>query len=117
MYISFLSGKINDSLPLWIALSNLYGIGRKTAIKILANLKINKYKHMKELEQSVKIELSNYIKDNYLIELDLKRDVRDNILLLKEMGSLRGRRLSRGLPVRGQRTSSNAVTARKLNKY
>jgi small subunit ribosomal protein S13 len=95
-----------------IALTYLYGIGRSQANKILASAKINPNTRTQALTEDEVSKLREIIEKNYRVEGDLKRDVFSNIKRLKEIGTYRGMRHSRGLPARGQRTKTNSRTVR-----
>ena len=93
-----------------IALTYIYGIGRTSATKILAETGINPDIHVKDLTEEDEIKLSKVIADNYTVEGDLRREVAMDIKRLIEIGSFRGMRHRKGLPVRGQRSKTNART-------
>ena len=93
-----------------IALTYIYGIGRTSANKILAETGINPDTRVKDLIEDDEIKLSKVIADNYLVEGDLRREVAMDIKRLVEIGSYRGMRHRKGLPVRGQRSKTNART-------
>ena len=93
-----------------IALTYIYGIGRTSANKILAETGINPDTRVKDLTEEDEIKLSKVIADNYLVEGDLRREVAMDIKRLVEIGSYRGMRHRKGLPVRGQRSKTNART-------
>ena len=93
-----------------IALTYIYGIGRTSATKILAEAGINPDIRVKDLTEEDEIKLSKVIADNYLVEGDLRREVAMDIKRLVEIGSYRGMRHRKGLPVRGQRSKTNART-------
>ncbi len=95
-----------------IALAYLYGIGPSQAKKILASAKINPDTRTQALTEDEVGKLREIIEKNYKVEGDLKRDVFSNIKRLKEIGSYRGMRHARSLPVRGQRTKTNSRTVR-----
>jgi len=95
-----------------IALTYIYGIGRPSAFKILRDLKINPNIRTKNLTVADEAKLRDYLKDNYKVEGDLKREVLGNIKRLKEIRSYRGIRHEKHLPVRGQRTKTNSRTVR-----
>jgi len=95
-----------------IALTYIYGIGRSNADKILQATKINPGIRVKDLTSVDENKLREYIKNNFKIEGDLKREVLGNIKRLKEIKSYRGLRHSKNLPVRGQRTKTNSRTVR-----
>lgn len=93
-----------------IALTYIFGVGRSTAEKILRELDIDKKMKAKDLSEDEIIKIREYIENNYTIEGDLRREVNQNIKRLIEVNSYRGIRHKRGLPVRGQRTHTNART-------
>lgn len=94
-----------------IGLTYVYGIGRKTANDILAAAGINPDTRVKDLTEAEEIKLREVIdQKGVLVEGDLRREVALNIKRLVEIGSYRGLRHRRGLPVRGQRTKTNART-------
>jgi len=87
-----------------IALTYIYGIGQKTATKILNETGV------KDMSEDDVAKLREYIDHNITVEGDLRRNVALNIKRLTEIGCYRGLRHRRGLPVRGQRTKTNART-------
>ena len=93
-----------------IALTYIYGIGRKSAKDILALANIDPDIRVKDLTDEQEAALCEVIDKNYTIEGDLRREVALNIKRLTEIGCYRGLRHRRGLPVRGQRTKTNART-------
>ncbi len=93
-----------------IGLTYIYGIGRKSATDILAATGVNPDIRVKDLEEDDVSKLRDYIDKNFVVEGDLRRDTALNIKRLIEIGSYRGLRHRRGLPVRGQRTKTNART-------
>ena len=93
-----------------IALTYIYGIGRTTANKILKNVGISPDKRAKDLTEDDISKLSAVIQRDYRVEGDLRRLVASNIKRLVDIGSYRGYRHRRSLPVRGQRTRTNART-------
>ena len=93
-----------------IALTYIYGIGRTSATKILAETGINPDVRVKDLTEEDEIKLSKVIADKYIVEGDLRREVAMDIKRLVEIGSFRGMRHRKGLPVRGQRSKTNART-------
>lgn len=94
-----------------IALTYIYGIGRSTAREILEKTGIEN-KRVHELASEEIAKLRDVIDRNYIVEGDLRREVQMNIKRLIEIGSYRGRRHRMNLPVRGQRTRTNARTKR-----
>ncbi len=95
-----------------IALTALFGVGRSTADKLLDELSIKKDLKTKDLSEEELVKIREYIEANCSIEGDLRREVSQNIKRLIEINSYRGIRHKRGLPVRGQRTHTNARTRR-----
>jgi small subunit ribosomal protein S13 len=94
-----------------ISLTYLYGVGRKNAVDILKKSQIDPTKRMKTLSEEEQKKLQDVL-DTYKVEGDLRVEVQGNIKRLKEIGAYRGIRHSKNLPVRGQRTKSNARTKR-----
>ena len=93
-----------------IALGYIYGIGRSLSNKILKIANIDPNKRAKDLTEEEIARLSSIIQKDYRVEGDLRRDVSGNIKRLIDAGTYRGLRHRRGLPVRGQRTKTNART-------
>jgi small subunit ribosomal protein S13 len=93
-----------------ISLTYIYGIGRSTAGSILDALNIKKNIKTKDLSEDELVKIREYIENNCTIEGDLRREVTQNIKRLIEINSYKGIRHKRGLPVRGQRTHTNART-------
>ena len=91
-----------------IGLTYVYGIGRSTSNKILAAARIDPNTHVKDLTEDEEMRLRSYIEDNVMVEGDLRRERGQNIKRLMEIGCYRGIRHRRGMPVRGQRTKTNA---------
>ncbi len=93
-----------------IGLTYVYGIGRKSASDILAATGVNPDIRVKDLTEDDAAKLREYIDNHYVVEGDLRRNVALNIKRLVEIGCYRGVRHRKGLPVRGQRTKTNART-------
>ena len=93
-----------------VGLTYIFGIGLKTSQKILADTEINPDTRVKDLGEQEVSKLRDYIEHNVKVEGDLRREVSLNIKRLVEIGSYRGVRHRRGLPVRGQNTKTNART-------
>ncbi|WP_047153240.1 30S ribosomal protein S13 [Aneurinibacillus tyrosinisolvens] len=93
-----------------IALTYIFGIGRSTANKILSETGINENTRVRDLTEDETAKLRECIDKTVKVEGDLRREVSLNIKRLIEIGSFRGVRHRRGLPVRGQRTKTNART-------
>ena len=90
-----------------IGLTYIFGIGRSTALQILAEAKVDPNTPVKDLTEDEVIKLREAV-ENREVEGDLRRDRSQNVKRLMEIGSYRGLRHRRGLPVRGQRTKTNA---------
>ena len=93
-----------------IGLTYIYGIGLATSQKILAVTGINLDTRVKDLSEEEVNEIRTYINKNLMVEGDLRRDVAMNIKRLVDIGTYRGIRHRKGLPVRGQKTKTNART-------
>ncbi|HPZ75890.1 MAG TPA: 30S ribosomal protein S13 [Thermosynergistes sp.] len=93
-----------------IALTYIYGIGLPSARKILANTGVSPDTRVKDLTEDEIQKLQSEIERNYRVEGDLRREVASNIKRLMDIGCYRGIRHKLGLPVRGQRTRTNART-------
>lgn len=93
-----------------ISLTYIYGIGRSTSNRILKEAGVNPDTRVKDLTEDEVNRIREYIDKNLKVEGDLRREVSLNIKRLMEIGSYRGLRHRRGLPVRGQRTKTNART-------
>lgn len=105
-----------DNQRIEYALTLLYGVGWKNSGKILAQAGIDKSKRVKDLSEEEIKKINLVIDHGYKVEGDLKEIVNENIKRLKEIGSYRGSRHMKGLPVHGQRTRSNARTKRGARK-
>lgn len=93
-----------------IGLTYIYGIGLRTAQKILKDTGVSPDTRVKDLTEDDEIKLRDYIDKNVIVEGDLRRSIGMNIKRLTEIGCYRGIRHRKGLPVRGQRTKTNART-------
>jgi small subunit ribosomal protein S13 len=93
-----------------IGLRYIHGIGPHTAHKIITQLGIDPTRRVSDLTESEVIQIREIIDRDYLVEGDLRRDVAMNIKRLMDLGCYRGLRHRKGLPVRGQRTHTNART-------
>lgn len=93
-----------------IALTYIFGIGRNTSQEILASSGINPDTRVRDLTEEEVAKLREYIDKNLKVEGDLRREISLNIKRLMEIGCYRGIRHRRGLPVRGQKTKTNART-------
>jgi small subunit ribosomal protein S13 len=93
-----------------IGLTYIYGIGRSTSNEILAQLGISPDTYVRDLTDDEVVKLREAIDNDHTVEGDLRRERSQNIKRLQEIGSYRGLRHRRGLPVRGQNTKTNART-------
>ena len=93
-----------------IGLTSIYGIGLTTSRKILSETGINPDTRTDDLTEEELTKLRDYIQNNLTVEGDLHREISQNVKRLMEIGCYRGLRHRRGLPVRGQRTHTNART-------
>lgn len=99
-----------------VGLTYIYGIGPSLSKKILKEANVNGDMKVKDLTESEIIRLRNVIEHSYKVEGELRREVSGNIKRLMDIGSYRGIRHRKGLPVRGQRTHTNARTRRGARK-
>ena len=99
-----------------IALTYIYGIGRTSAKKIVEQTGIDPSTRMRDVTEDEAARLREVIEKGYMIEGDKRREVQTNIQRLIEIGTYRGMRHRRGLPVRGQRTRTNARTRKGKRK-
>ena len=99
-----------------IALTYIYGIGRSTAKEVLARAGVDPDKRTREITEEEASKIREIIERDYVIEGDLRQEIQSNIQRLVEIGSYRGLRHRRGLPVRGQRTRTNARTRKGKRK-
>jgi small subunit ribosomal protein S13 len=98
------------------SLPYVYGIGRTTAARILAQTQIDPTTKVRDLTDDEVLRLRNVVEGEHVVEGDLRREVRQNIQRLIEINCYRGYRHRRGLPVRGQRTKTNARTRRGVRR-
>jgi small subunit ribosomal protein S13 len=99
-----------------IALRYIYGIGPAIADEMIAELNLDPTKRVKDLTEEEVNKINNLITKNLKVEGDLRREIQGNIKRLIEIGSYRGMRHRRNLPVRGQRSKTNARTRRGKRK-
>ncbi|HHT24017.1 MAG TPA: 30S ribosomal protein S13 [Clostridiaceae bacterium] len=93
-----------------IGLTYIYGVGRTTATEVLKKCGINPDTRVKDLTETEITQIRDVLEEDYTIEGDLRREIAMNIKRLTDIGCYRGRRHRAGLPVRGQRTKTNART-------
>ena len=96
--------------PIWVALTYIYGIGKTTSFKILDEARIDPVTKSNDLDETQVAAIRKIIDNNYRVEGELRKETSMNIKRLMDMGCHRGLRHRRGLPVRGQRTHTNART-------
>jgi len=101
---------IPNDKPTVIALQHIYGIGPTSARKICEKLDLAPMTRAKELTEDELSKIASLLANEYVIEGQLRRQVQQNIVRLRDINSYRGLRHRRGLPVRGQRTKTNART-------
>lgn len=103
---------IPDNKRIEVALTYLYGIGRSTSRDVLRNVGVDFDTRTKDLSEHEAAKIRDLIERTYRVEGDLRRDIVTNIRRLKDVGSHRGLRHMKHLPVRGQRTRTNSRTVR-----
>ena len=103
---------IPNEKQLLFALPYIYGVGRPTAKRIVEQTNIAAETKVRDLTDDEVLRLRAVVEGDYMVEGDLRREVRQNIQRLIEINCYRGYRHRRGLPVRGQRTKTNARTRR-----
>lgn len=101
---------IPSEKSIWIALTHVYGIGRHTSERILKEAKIEKSTKSGKLTEDELSRITQIIDRNYVVGGQLRRQITQNIARLRDINCYRGFRHRRGLPVRGQRTRTNART-------
>ncbi|MEM9753903.1 MAG: 30S ribosomal protein S13 [Planctomycetota bacterium] len=108
--------EIPDNKPLRIALRYIYGVGPKFAEAIIAEAELDPTRRAHTLTEDELAKIAGILENSYLIEGALRRQVQQNIARLRDIRSYRGDRHRRGLPVRGQRTQTNARTRKGRKK-
>lgn len=93
-----------------ISLRYLYGIGQTTSVKVLQEAGVDIAKRAKDLNEEEISRITSVIQKSYRVEGDLRREIAQNVKRLMDIGSYRGQRHKKALPVRGQRTRTNART-------
>lgn len=101
---------IPDKKTIWIALTYVYGIGRHSSSEILQEAKVEPSKRANKLTEDELSRITQIIDRNFTVGGQLRREISQNISRLKEISCYRGLRHKKNLPVRGQRTRSNART-------
>ena len=114
--MALIAGRTLDKKKhIWCALTYIYGIGKTTAYRICDEAKIEPSVKVSDLSEE-ELDVIRGIVGQYTVEGELRREVGMNIKRLMDMGSYRGIRHRRGLPVRGQRTKTNAKTRKKRKR-
>ncbi len=101
---------IPNDRPSWVSLTYLYGVGPRTARDLCFKAGINPHMRARELKEDELARLAALLDKDYTVEGQLRRQTAQNIARLRDIGCYRGLRHRRGLPVRGQRTRTNART-------
>ena len=101
---------IPDKKTIWIALTYIYGIGKHSSVEILKEAKVEPSKKANKLTEDELSRITQIIDRNYTVGGQLRREISQNISRLKEINCYRGLRHKKNLPVRGQRTRTNART-------
>lgn len=101
---------IPNDKPTWISLQYLYGVGRKVALEVCRKAGVNPLAHARELHEDEVARMAVLLDKDYTCEGQLRRQITQNIARLRDIACYRGIRHRRGLPVRGQRTRTNART-------
>lgn len=107
---------VPNNKPTYIALTYLYGIGQSKAIEICYDLQIEPQRKAVDLTEDEISRINNHLDTEFVIEGALRRTLQQNIARLRDIHSYRGMRHRRGLPVRGQRTRTNARTRKGVKK-
>jgi small subunit ribosomal protein S13 len=116
--IYLLETKLNENKSVFIALTSIYGVGQQTALKLCKKLGFSLNFKVNDLTEEQVLEILKVIEDlNLITNNDLKQIKTQTLKTLVEIKSYRGLRRSKGLPVRGQRTHTNAKSARKNKNY
>jgi len=102
--------------PIWVALGYIYGIGRTSAFQILRQAGIDSSVKARDLTEDELSRINSIIENNFAVEGSLRRQIAQNLQRLRDISCYRGLRHRRGLPVRGQRTRTNARTRKGKRK-
>jgi small subunit ribosomal protein S13 len=101
---------IPNDKPVWVSLCYIYGVGPTNSRAILKEANIDGQRRAREMSEEELARIIGIIDRDYVVEGALRRQIQQNIARLRDVGSYRGTRHRRSLPVRGQRTRSNART-------
>ena len=102
--------EIPANKPAWVSLTYVFGLGKTLARKILKEANVPEQVRVKDLNEDQLTRINSIVDKNYTVEGALRRVIQQNVQRLKDIGSYRGSRHRRSLPVRGQRTRTNART-------
>ena len=102
--------EIPANKPAWVSLTYVFGLGKTLSRKILREANVPEQTRIKDLNEDQLTRVNSIVDKNYVVEGALRRQIQQNVQRLKDIGSYRGSRHRRGLPVRGQRTRTNART-------
>jgi small subunit ribosomal protein S13 len=116
MAVRLVGVDIPENKRLAIALTSIFGVGRSLSLKILKSNNIDQNKKISDLSENELIQIRDYINNNFEIEGDLKRSVQSDIKRKIDIGTYQGVRHRKGLPVRGQKTKTNARTKKGKRK-
>lgn len=114
--VRFLGANLRDSKKLWVALTDIYGVGRARARALCFAIGATPHVNAGDLRRHHLLHLYSLIERRYVVGADLRKMVSDNIERLVRIRSYRGRRHVERLPVHGQRTHTNARTQKKFNR-
>ena len=101
---------IPNDKPTWVALTYVYGVGPKVSHDLCRKANVDPQRHARDLGEAELARLGTLMDNDYTVEGQLRRQVQQNIARLKDINCYRGIRHRKGLPVRGQRTRTNART-------
>jgi small subunit ribosomal protein S13 len=101
---------IPNDKPTWVSLQYLYGVGKQTALELCRKAGVNPQAPAREMHEDEVARMSALLDKDYVVEGQLRRQISQNVARLKDIACYRGVRHRRGLPVRGQRTRTNART-------
>ncbi|CAN6666728.1 small ribosomal subunit protein uS13m [Trichomonascus vanleenenianus] len=115
MVANIMGKSLRGNTLIRIGLTKFFGLGQRNADKICAKLGFYPLMRVHQLNEQKILAITKELSE-YTIEKDLKNEILADIALKRKIGSYQGRRHAQGLPVRGQKTKNNAVTAKRLNR-
>jgi len=116
-FLEFVGKDYSIDLPLFIVLRYIYGIGKGRALFVMSKLGFNHFVYLRDLGSYDLLILHTFIRTSYKISTSLEREVQYNVKSLITLLSYKGLRHKQGLPLRGQRTCSNAKTRKKYRVF